>query len=103
MANLDEPNGTAGASDDQSTPPEKLSRLALEARVRELEKETVRLKAELSESRAKQARDRDLIDSLIREDLPRDEAEFKEWNANSTSFSELLRGLEKEFGLEPPK
>jgi uncharacterized small protein (DUF1192 family) len=102
MSNLDEPNGTPGG-DEQNTPVEKLSRAALEARVRELEKETTRLKTELNESQAARARERDLLNSLILDDLPQNDEELREFVAKSSSLSDLLREMEVKFGLESPK
>lgn len=101
MSKLDETNGTPdGGSGDGAEPAD---RDPLTRRVQELERENARLRAELAEVRAAAARDRDVLNALIRDDLPRTEAERREWEANDTSFSELLRGLEREFGLEPPK
>ncbi len=102
MSNLDEPNGAAGNA-DQNGDTERESRDALERRVRELEKENARLQTELGESQARLAQERGLLKGMILDDLPQTEAEYKDWTANSSSFSELLRGLEREFGLEPPK
>jgi hypothetical protein len=104
MANLDEPIPTGnGSHGEEPIPLEKMSRLALETRVRELEKETTRLRSELTDSKAARKREREFLDAIILADLPRTEKEVKVWQENNTSFSELLRELEAEHGLEPPK
>jgi hypothetical protein len=102
MSNLDEPNGATNDPSQHPTPASD-GRDGLERRVQELERENTRLKAALSEAQTARERDREILNAVILADLPQNEEEFKAWTANSTSFSELLREMEREFGLESPK
>jgi hypothetical protein len=103
MSNLDEPNGGTPGSGDENSPIEKMSRLALEARIRELEKENAHLTTQLREAEVARAKARELLEAMIRNDLPQDEEEYRDLVANSSPLSDLLREMEAKYGLESPK
>jgi hypothetical protein len=90
MANLDEPNGASGTGDESNKPPEKMSRLALEARVRELEKENAALRLDIQALNIHVKRDAELLHALMLEGIPLDKVEMAEAEANHKSISELL-------------
>ena len=90
MANLDEPNGTTGRGDEQNTPPEKMTRLTLEARVRELVKENAAMKLDIEALNIHVKRDTELLAALMMEGIPLDKAELAEAIASHKSISELL-------------
>jgi hypothetical protein len=101
MANLDEPNPTGGGGNgEEPIPVEKMSRPALEARVRELEKENAGLKLDIEALALHVKRDAELLHAITFEGIPLDKQELEESKANSKSISDLIA----EFGdLESPR
>ena len=69
--------------------------------MRELERENARWRAELADVRTKYEQERDLLAAYLLDDMPHNEEEFRRMVAESGSFSDLLRELEAEFGVEP--
>jgi hypothetical protein len=100
MSSLDEPNDTGSSNGAGDTPIEKMSRLALEARVRELERENAQLKLDIECLNIHVKRDAELFHSIAVEGIPVDQHEMAELKANSKSLSQLLAELQKP---EPPK
>ncbi len=70
-------------------------------RLAELELEIARLRAELAHSEARRAEERRLLDSYIRDTLPRTDAEFAALVADSRPSDEVFADLEHEFGPFP--
>ena len=86
---------SSGASGDPSTPPEKMSRLALEARVRELEKENAALKLDNEALDSHVKRDSALLHALMIQGIPLDREEMLEAEKTHKSITDLLI----DFGL----
>lgn len=86
MSMLDEPNGSAGGTNGEETSLEQMSRSALEARVRELERENAALKAAARN-------DHRLLDALAVQGIPADQDEMQELHGNSKSISDVLAEL----------
>ena len=95
MSNLDEPNDGAGSGGSDDTPIDKMSRLALEARVRELERENAQLKLDIEALNIHVKRDAQLFHAIAVSGIPVDQREMDELKANSKSLSQLLAELEQ--------
>jgi predicted nucleic acid-binding Zn-ribbon protein len=96
MSNLDEPDipQTGGASEV----PASNEPGGTESRMKELERENARLRAELADLRSKHKQDRELMMAYMLEGMPRTREEFDRVRAESLPFDEVLRQLEQEFG-----
>ena len=91
MANLDETNDAGGSrSPDDPTPVEKMSRLALEARVREVERANAGLKLDLEAMNLVLQRELRLSHAINVSGIPVDRREQDELMATSKSLRELL-------------
>lgn len=88
MSSLDEPNGGGGGTDD--APSEQMSRLTLEARVRELERENAQLKLDVEALTIHVKRNVSLFDAIAVAGIPVDQREMRELHANSKSLHDLL-------------
>jgi hypothetical protein len=94
MSRLDETNGSDG-NGGNDTPDEQMSRLALEARVRELERENTALKLDIEALNLHVKRDSQILHALAVEGIPVDSQEMAELKATSKSLSQLLAELEQ--------
>jgi hypothetical protein len=92
---LDEPSGAGGGSGSDDTPIEKMSRLALEARVRELERENAQLKLDIEALNIHVKRDTQIFHAIAVSGIPVDRQEMEELKANGKSLSQLLAELEQ--------
>jgi hypothetical protein len=96
MANLDEPNDTGnGGEPNEPLPVEQMSRLALEARVRELEHENASLRLDVESLNLQLQRELRLSHALAVAGVPVDRCEQEERAANSESISQVLARLER--------
>ncbi len=95
MSSLDEPDDAGGGDHGEDTAVENLSRPALEARVRELEREKAALKLDIEAMNVHVKRDRQLLDALAVQGIPVDQRAMKELHANSKSLRDLLVELEQ--------
>lgn len=93
MSSLDEPND-AGGGDRGDTSGEQMSRLTLEARARELERENAQLKLDIEALNIHAKRDAAFFHALAVQGIPVDQREMQERHANSKSLRDLLAELE---------
>ena len=97
MASLEDPSSSPGNGHDNGQV-EPVAGTNLHGRIRDLEKENARLRGEIEAMRVRFEQDRELLNALMAEGLPRNEVESATMLATCRSIGDVVREFEAAAG-----